>query len=78
MRPEAACHVEGVDQVGLAVDGDRDRIVVTGEQGERKIEPRGPMTRESNEALGNDLPRECKNDALALHSTDLRLSVRLL
>ena len=67
MRPETARHVESIDQIGLAVDGDGDGIVIAREKSERKIQSCRPMACESDEALGNDLSRERENDALAFH-----------
>lgn len=68
MGPEAARHVESVDKIRLAVDGERDGTVVAGKHGQGKIQLCRAMARENDEAVGDDPSTESEDDPLAFHA----------
>ncbi|OLP60258.1 hypothetical protein BJF93_14950 [Xaviernesmea oryzae] len=58
LRSEAQRHFEGIDQIGLPLDGHDGAVHIAGSERKGNVEPAGPMTGEGLEALAAKLAVE--------------------
>ncbi|POF30842.1 hypothetical protein CLV41_10520 [Roseibium marinum] len=68
MGTETACHVEGIDEVGLTLDRQSDHSVVACEDGERQIESGRAVSRKGKEAVDPEMSSEIEGDAFTFHA----------